>query len=86
MDLLLADGSRTSLYRLLEDGRWVRLQLVSDKEISHSEWVRNVTLAPAAKSWPLADFASALVRPDGYLAHVRLAEGARNASTRLAVH
>ena len=27
-ELVRQDGSRTTLYRLLEDGRWVRLQLV----------------------------------------------------------
>jgi hypothetical protein len=32
MDLLLNDGSRTTLYRLLKGGCWVRLQVASDDE------------------------------------------------------
>jgi 2-polyprenyl-6-methoxyphenol hydroxylase-like FAD-dependent oxidoreductase len=80
MDLVLADGSRTALYRFLEDGRWVRLQAVPDKETtSDAEWIKNVKLAPGANDGLLANFGSALVRPDGYLGHVRPGEGARNA-------
>jgi 2-polyprenyl-6-methoxyphenol hydroxylase-like FAD-dependent oxidoreductase len=71
MDLVLEDGSRTSLYRLLEDGRWVQLQRARDKAmLSNSEAIRSVSLAPEATDGLLAHFASALVRPDGYLAHV----------------
>ena len=79
VDLVLEDGSRRALYRFLEDGRWVRLQRAPDKETSSdAEWITSVNLAPGANNGLLDNFASALVRPDGYLAHVRPAEGARN--------
>jgi len=80
MDLLLENGSRTALYRFLEDGRWVRLQRAPDKDtLSNAEWITSVNLAPEGNDRLLANFASVLVRPDGYLAHVRPAEGGRNA-------
>jgi hypothetical protein len=78
--LVLADGTRTPLYRFLEDGRWVRLQRAPDKDtFSNAEWITSVNLAPEGNDGLLANFASVLVRPDGYLAHVRHAQGARNA-------
>jgi hypothetical protein len=80
MDLVLEDGSRTALYRFLEDGRWVRLQRAPDKETpSNAEWITSVNLAPEGNDGLLANFASVLVRPDGYIGHVRPAEGVRNA-------
>ena len=78
-DVVLADGSRTSLYRFFEDGRWVRLQLADTGISSDAEWITSVNLAPGANDGLLANFASVLVRPDGYLAHVQPAAGARNA-------
>ena len=79
MDLVLADGSRKALYRFLEDGRWVRLQLVPDNETSSdARWITNINLAPGANDRLLANFASVLVRSDGYLAHVQPAKGAHN--------
>src|SRR5258708_25370575 len=33
MELVLRDRSRTTLYRLLESGRWIRLQLTSDAAV-----------------------------------------------------
>jgi hypothetical protein len=72
MDLVLADGSRKTLYRFLEDGRWVRLQAVPDEQTtSDAAWIKSINLAPGANHGLFADFASVLVRPDGYLAHVR---------------
>jgi 2-polyprenyl-6-methoxyphenol hydroxylase-like FAD-dependent oxidoreductase len=80
MALVLKDGSRTTLYRLLEDGRWVRLQFAPDKKTSSDlEAIRSINLAPDANDGLLANFASVLVRPDGYLAHVRPADTARRA-------
>ena len=77
---LLACRFRTALYRFLEDGRWVQLQRAPDTEtLSNAEWITNVNLAPEGNDGLLANFASVLVRPDGYLGHVRPAEGARNA-------
>ena len=76
-DLVLEDGSRTALYRFLEDGRWVRLQRVPDREtLSNAKWITSVNLAPEGNDGLLANFASVLVRPDGYLAHVRPAHDA----------
>jgi 2-polyprenyl-6-methoxyphenol hydroxylase-like FAD-dependent oxidoreductase len=75
MDLVLEDGSRTTLYRFLEDGRWARLQSATDKESTPSaEWITSVNLAREGNVGPLTNFASMLVRPDGYLAHVRSGE------------
>ena len=75
VDLVLEDGSRTALYRFLEDGRWVRLQGAPDKQtLSNAEWITNVSLAPEGNDGLLANFTSVLVRPDGYLAHVRPGE------------
>ena len=80
MDLILRDGSRTTLYRLLENGRWVRLQLASDEAItSHGDAITSVSPAPGANDGLFADFDSVLVRPDGYLAHVFPTSDARGA-------
>jgi len=83
MDLVLEDGSRTPLYRFLEDGRWVRLQRVPD-EASLSEMgnVAAVTLAADFKEGLFADFAAVLVRPDGYVAHVRSPAGHASGAKR----
>ena len=78
MDLLLANGSRTTLYRFLEDGRWVLLQIGADAGASlDAKGTTNVHLAPRPHDELLADLTSVLVRPDGYLAHVRPAQDAR---------
>ena len=80
MDLVLRDNSPTTLYRLLENGRWVRLQFASDEAIpSNADVITNVRLAPRANDGLLADFDAVLVRPDGYLAHVFCTSGARGA-------
>jgi 2-polyprenyl-6-methoxyphenol hydroxylase-like FAD-dependent oxidoreductase len=85
MDLVLEDGSRTALYRFLEDGRWVRLQRVPDREtLSNAKWITSVNLAPEGNDGLLPNFASVLVRPDGYLAHVRPAHDA-SAADKVAV-
>jgi 2-polyprenyl-6-methoxyphenol hydroxylase-like FAD-dependent oxidoreductase len=86
MDLVLKDGSRTTLYRLLEDGRWLRLQRVPDEEsLSETGNVPAVMLAADFKAGMFADFAAVLVRPDGYVAHVRAPVGhARGAKRAVA--
>jgi aromatic ring hydroxylase-like protein len=74
------DGSRTTLYRLLEDGRRVRLQLASDEAIaSNAGAMTIVALAPGANEGLFANLTSVLVRPDGHLAHVRPATDAHGA-------
>lgn len=71
MDVVLEDGSRAALYQFLEDGRWLRLQLApADEPCSDAGTVRSISLAAGAKNGLLAGIAAALVRPDGYLAHV----------------
>jgi len=77
-ELVLQDGTRTTLYRHLEYGRWVRLQLASDEAVT-SDATTVVALAPGANEGLFASFASVLARPDGYLAHVRPAADARGA-------
>ena len=77
IDLVLKDGSGTTLYRLLEDGFWVRLQLTPDAEtLSDTSVITAVNVAYSGNDGLLANFASVLVRPDGYLAHVRPANDA----------
>jgi hypothetical protein len=78
MELVLQNGSRTTLYRLLENGHWVRLQLTPDAG-AISDAMNVVALARGADAGMFASFASVLVRPDGYLAHVRPAADARRA-------
>ena len=47
MDLTLENGSQTTLYRLLEDGRWIRLQLAPDPEsFPDASGIIFVTLRP----------------------------------------
>jgi 2-polyprenyl-6-methoxyphenol hydroxylase-like FAD-dependent oxidoreductase len=73
MEVVLEDGSRTTLYRLLEDGRWGRLQLTLDeKTSSDASTIVSANLAPGESNALFADLASVLVRPDGYIAHIRL--------------
>jgi hypothetical protein len=85
MDLTLENGSQTTLYLLLEDGRWVRLQLAPDPEsLPDASGIIFVTLAAGANDPLINSFASVLVRPDGYLAHVRRVNGASNGENAVA--
>lgn len=71
MDLVLKDGSTKTLYSLFESGRWVQLQLEAEAKLHQVDNnVTTVDLAVGANDSLLAPFASVLVRPDGYLAHV----------------
>jgi 2-polyprenyl-6-methoxyphenol hydroxylase-like FAD-dependent oxidoreductase len=73
-DLVLNDGSTATLYDLLMDGNWVRLQCAPCAEIpSNKRATKVVDLAP--RNGLLADFTSVLVRPDGYLGPVLLPIG-----------
>lgn len=70
-DLILSNGLDTTLYRLLEGGRWVQLQYARDgAAVSVAGEVTVVDLAPVHDG-PFAGFDALLVRPDGYLSHVR---------------
>jgi 2-polyprenyl-6-methoxyphenol hydroxylase-like FAD-dependent oxidoreductase len=85
MDLALEDGSHTTLSRLLEDGRWLRLQLSPDgKTAAGIGSIKNVNLPNASNHRVLANLGAVLVRPDGYLGHVRPAGDAREAENRAA--
>jgi hypothetical protein len=65
------EESRTTFYRLLESGRWLRLRLTSSEAItSNAGAMTTVSLDPNANNGLFANCASVLVRPDGYLAHV----------------
>ena len=80
MNFTLEDGSHTTLSRLLEDGSWLRLQLAPDEKApSGIESIKKVNLPNASNHRVLADLAAVLVRPDGYLGHVRPAGDARDA-------
>jgi len=71
-DLVLRDGSRKTLYPYLQEGRWVLLQVAAESNATPVSGAINiVSLAPGANDGLLGKFASMLVRPDGYLAHVR---------------
>jgi 2-polyprenyl-6-methoxyphenol hydroxylase-like FAD-dependent oxidoreductase len=74
-DLVLRDGSRTTLYAYLEEGCWVLLQIAAERNpTSIKSAINIVDLAPRANDGVLGKHASMLVRPDGYLAHVRALE------------
>jgi hypothetical protein len=82
MNLALEDGSHTTLSRLLEDGSWLRLQLSPDEKApSDIGPIKNVNLPNGSNHRILANLASVLVRPDGYLGHVRPADDARDAES-----
>jgi 2-polyprenyl-6-methoxyphenol hydroxylase-like FAD-dependent oxidoreductase len=77
-DLVLRDGSRASLYSYLEEGRWVLLQVAAESSPKPIRSAINiVNLAPHEKNGVLGGHASILVRPDGYLAHVRALDEAK---------
>jgi 2-polyprenyl-6-methoxyphenol hydroxylase-like FAD-dependent oxidoreductase len=72
MDLVLEDGTDITLYRLLEHGCWARLELMPGAEMfSDTRAIKVANLAADANHGRLAGLAAALVRPDGYLAHIR---------------
>ena len=76
-DLMLRDGSRTTLYRYLQEGRWVLLQVAAESDATPvRDAINIVSLAPGANDGLLGKFASMLVRPDGYVAHVRAVDDA----------
>lgn len=71
-ELVLMDGSHTTLYRLLEDGRWVQLQFTTHEDaVSDVGAIRIVAVAQGGRDGVMDKCSSALVRPDGYLAHIR---------------
>ena len=71
VELVLKDGSRTTFYRLLESGRWLRLRLTSNEAItSNAGAMTTVSLDPNVNNGLFANCGSVLVCPDGYLAHV----------------
>jgi 2-polyprenyl-6-methoxyphenol hydroxylase-like FAD-dependent oxidoreductase len=87
MELVLKDGSRATLYSLLEDGRWLRLQFTPDAETSpDTSDVTSVNLAPVEDNALLTNLASVLVRPDGYLADVRAMGNADRAEKPVELH
>lgn len=70
-DLILRNGLDTTLYRLLEGGRWVQLQYARDgaaASVAGEVTVVDLALVPDG---PFAGFDALLLRPDGYLSHVR---------------
>ncbi len=71
VNLVLKDGSRTTLHHLLKDGRQVELQLTSDQSTAFGVGIAvSAKLAPGEDDALFANFASVLLRPDGYFAHV----------------
>jgi 2-polyprenyl-6-methoxyphenol hydroxylase-like FAD-dependent oxidoreductase len=71
MDLVLADGSRSNLYNFLQTGEWIQLQIAFEKVPASARLgITTVNLAPDACGGILAGLTSALVRPDGHLAHI----------------
>lgn len=78
-NLVLRDGSRTTLYQCLEGGHWVQLQVAAESVPTPVMGAINVVhLASDGNDGLLGKFAAMLVRPDGYVAHVRAAEGVRS--------
>lgn len=73
-DLVLKDGSRTTLYQCFEAGHWVRLQVAAESTPTPVTGAINVVnLASGGNDSLLGKFAAMLVRPDGYVAHVHAA-------------
>ena len=73
----MRDGSRTTLYRYLQEGRWALLQVAAESDATPvRDAINIVSLAPGANDGLLGKFASTLVRPDGYVAHVRAVDDA----------
>jgi 2-polyprenyl-6-methoxyphenol hydroxylase-like FAD-dependent oxidoreductase len=80
-DIVLKDGSSSTLYRFLQEGRWIRLQFSEDGDRPRDDVEPiAVDVAHDANSGLFAEFDSVLVRPDGYLAHVRPRTAARVAA------
>jgi hypothetical protein len=76
-DLVLRDGSRATLYPYLQEGCWVLLQVAAESNATPvRDAINIVSLAPGANDGLLGKFASMLVRPDGYVAHVRAVDDA----------
>jgi 2-polyprenyl-6-methoxyphenol hydroxylase-like FAD-dependent oxidoreductase len=79
LDLVLEDGSEATLFRLLEDGDWVQVQLAPGLEILRDPFfVANGNVSDGADNVLRGKFDSVLVRPDGYLAHVHRASDDRD--------
>jgi hypothetical protein len=67
----------TTLYPYFQEGRWVLLQVAAESNATPVRGAINiVSLAPSANDGLLGKFASMLVRPDGYLAHVSAVDDA----------
>lgn len=67
----------TTLYPYFQEGRWVLLQVAAESNATPVRGAINiVSLAPGANDGLLGKFASMLVRPDGYLAHVSAVDDA----------
>ena len=67
----------TTLYPYFQEGRWVLLQVAAESNATPVRGAINiVSLAPGANDGLLGKFASTLVRPDGYLAHVSAVDDA----------
>jgi len=68
------DGSETTLYALLGNGRWLHLQLSGDATAPLPDWLprESVTFAKATQgdkdSTALAGIAAIVIRPDGHVA------------------
>lgn len=74
--LVQSDGTTTSIYEGLRDGKWVHVALEGEDEIALPGWLgrNNVTyLSPVSVDRGLFNAKAVLVRPDGYAAHTRWA-------------
>ncbi|WP_113447873.1 FAD-dependent monooxygenase [Rhizobium cremeum] len=75
VELVLDDGSETTLYRLMQDGRWLDLSLQPGIRAARPGWLREenvTTISAKMKSVPPADLpmgqpVAMTIRPDGYL-------------------
>lgn len=75
VELVLGDGSETTLYRLMQDGRWLDLSLQPGIRAARPGWLREenvTTISAKMKSVPPADLpmgqpVAMTIRPDGYL-------------------
>jgi 3-(3-hydroxy-phenyl)propionate hydroxylase len=79
LDLLLEDGSRAALYGFMNDGSWLNLHRASESgKPAGAMPLKHIKLAAEGNHELLGDLGSVLVRPDGYIGHVKMNEDDEN--------
>ncbi|MET0409131.1 MAG: FAD-dependent oxidoreductase [Hyphomicrobium sp.] len=75
LDLLLEDGSRAALYGFMNDGSWLNLHRAPESgKPAGAMPLKHIRLAAEGNHELLGNLSSVLVRPDGYIGHVKMKE------------